>query len=440
MSEVKHMKAAIAAARKSVPEDDGRIHPKVGVTIVTVRGDVVTSFRGELGNGDHAEYTALEKKLQSETLTGAVVYTTLEPCTSRNHPKVPCADRLIDRKVERVFVGMLDPNPIISGKGVQRLREANIDVAMFPKDLAAQVEELNRDFIRDQKRQGELPEVSPARLRESQGYALDTWYTNLNRTFWNQNYHREPSSIFAHLVEVVGGLSALASNKRKPGVDPTTNIAKALAWWLTLCGKLGIRSVEEMLWDKFPNVCPYCQKSPHEQDHCSHAKAKGGGPPWDVLEQLGSNGERPSRLRDWQRMFSRIYPVGQTESYGPSFARLTEELGELSEAIRVFRAEPGYVLSEAADVFAWLMHIQNITDTNNNVTPNERGSALEKLVAESYPDGCVECGKKVCACPAILPKTIGRIAHEVPPGRSHFGKDGRFMSPDKASKFFQENM
>jgi NTP pyrophosphatase (non-canonical NTP hydrolase) len=340
--------------------------------------------------------------------------------------------------VGKVVIGMLDPNVVISGKGVTRLRESNIEIAMFPKPLAAEIEALNRDFIREQKRQGDLPEINPARIQQIRTRSLDECYSSVNKTFWNQNYHRDASAIFTHLVEVVGGLSALASNKRRPGVDPTTHIGKALAWWLTLCGKLGIKSVEKMLWDKFPNVCPYCQRSPHDQDICSQAKAKGTGLPWELLVTLGSKGEPPKRLRDWQRMFSRIYPPSQTGEYGPAFARLTEELGELAEAVRVFRIEPGYVLSEASDVFAWLMQIQNISDTRRNVTPDQRGNALEELVASSYPGGCVECERLVCACPAILPKTIGRIAHEVPPGRSTYGPEGRFMSPEIAGKIFWE--
>jgi len=256
--------------------------------------------------------------------------------------------------------------------------------------------------------------------------------------FWNQNFQRDPSAIFSHLVEVIGGLSALASGKRKAGANPETYIVKALAWWLALCGKLGVKSVENLLWDKFPGVCPYCQESRHNADVCTERKAAAGGPPWAQLATLGAKNHRPERLKQWQLMFSTIYPAQQTEEYGPSFARLSEELGELAEAVRVFRAEPGYLLSEAADVFAWLMHIQNIVESRSGVLIAKRGDALEIAFSKAYPDCCTACGKRQCACPPILPSTIGRIAHEVPSGRGSFGDEGRFMPPDRASKFFQD--
>jgi len=145
---------AINEARKSVGEDD-RPHPKVGAVVVKDGKVLASAHRGEQVKGEHAEYTALEKKLPDEQVVGATVYTTLEPCTSRNHPKVPCAKRLIERKVKRVVIGMLDPNPAICGKGQRLLREHNIETAFFEPDLMAVLEELNRDFTRAQTQAGD---------------------------------------------------------------------------------------------------------------------------------------------------------------------------------------------------------------------------------------------------------------------------------------------
>jgi pyrimidine deaminase RibD-like protein len=147
----KFMERAVEAARKSASEDD-RVHPNVGVVVVKNGKELATAHRGEMAPGDHAEFTALEKKLLGDVVAGATVYTTLEPCTTRKHPKWPCADRLIERRVKRVVIGMLDPNPEIRGKGYQRLRNANIGVDLFDDDLKAEIEEMNREFTRHHDR------------------------------------------------------------------------------------------------------------------------------------------------------------------------------------------------------------------------------------------------------------------------------------------------
>jgi pyrimidine deaminase RibD-like protein len=152
---------AIEEARKSVAED-GRPHPMVGAVVVKDGKVLSTAHRGELP-GNHAEYVALEKKLSDEAVAGATVYTTLEPCTTRNHRKVPCALRLIERRVARVVMGMLDPDVRITGRGQRELRKAGIATDFFPSDLMAEVEDLNRDFTRFCE-QNVRTEVGPANM------------------------------------------------------------------------------------------------------------------------------------------------------------------------------------------------------------------------------------------------------------------------------------
>ena len=204
----KFAQLAIDEARKSVAEDD-RPHPKVGVVVVKDGRVLATAYRGEV-LGCHGEYIALEKKLRDVPLSEATVYTTLEPCSRRNPPKIPCAERLVDRKIGRVVLGILDPDERVHGRGQMRLRKANIATDFFPSDLMAQIEELNRDFIRDRESAVLPTTVSPLEI------IFDS--SNPARRFWsmesvtNEKGEVLPGSVLQYRVEIRNDSSKTVKN------------------------------------------------------------------------------------------------------------------------------------------------------------------------------------------------------------------------------------
>lgn len=104
-------------------------NPRVGCIIVrdeTVVGQGATQQVG----GPHAEVVALrDAQAKGQVVSGSTVYVTLEPCSHHGRTP-PCVDALIAAAPERVVIAMCDPNPLVGGKGVERLRAAGIAVTL----------------------------------------------------------------------------------------------------------------------------------------------------------------------------------------------------------------------------------------------------------------------------------------------------------------------
>lgn len=147
------MQLSIDEMKKSVPDysrGDKKINPKVGAVLATKDGHLIgTAHRGELRDGDHAEFTLLERKKRSENLTGAVLYATLEPCApgARNHPKLSCAERIFNARISKVYIGYIDPDPTVAGEGRDFLKSKDIEVDYYPKHLQDQIYGENKQFF-----------------------------------------------------------------------------------------------------------------------------------------------------------------------------------------------------------------------------------------------------------------------------------------------------
>jgi len=117
-------------------------NPLVGSVIVAAAGDVVGEGTYIKDDITHAEIIALERA--GERAHGGTAYVSLEP--HDHHGKTPpCTEALITAGIKRVVCPIEDPNPLVSGKGFQRLREAGIEVSVGL--LADEAAKLNEKFI-----------------------------------------------------------------------------------------------------------------------------------------------------------------------------------------------------------------------------------------------------------------------------------------------------
>ncbi|MEN9862290.1 MAG: hypothetical protein RLZZ601_54 [Pseudomonadota bacterium] len=119
-------------------------NPRVGCVIVK-DGDVIGRGHTQRVGGPHAEVQALaDVKSKGLDPAGSTIYVTLEPCNHTGRTP-PCVDALIAAKPAMVIVAMSDPNPLVGGKGLERLKAAGIDVRCGLLESEAQA--LNRGFI-----------------------------------------------------------------------------------------------------------------------------------------------------------------------------------------------------------------------------------------------------------------------------------------------------
>lgn len=140
--DTRFMRKALALARQAqwiCPPN-----PAVGCVIVLNDGQVVGAHTQATGQA-HAEAQALQiLAARGLTARGATVYVTLEPCAHHGRTP-PCADALVQAGVARVVVAIQDPNPLVAGRGIERLRAAGIPVELGL--LAEEAREVNLGFF-----------------------------------------------------------------------------------------------------------------------------------------------------------------------------------------------------------------------------------------------------------------------------------------------------
>lgn len=121
-------------------------NPMVGCVLVSPEGEVVGEGWHPFAGGPHAEAAALAAA--GDAARGATAYVTLEPCDHHGRTP-PCTEALIEAGVAEVVIAHLDPDPRVSGRGVERLEAAGVRVSVGT--LAAEAEALNEAYLTAQR-------------------------------------------------------------------------------------------------------------------------------------------------------------------------------------------------------------------------------------------------------------------------------------------------
>lgn len=214
-------------------------NPMVGAVLVENEKILAEGYHKEFG-GPHAEVNCLNQIPETQDLSGCTLYVNLEPCS--HHGKTPpCSDLIIKRGVGSVVVGSVDPNPMVAGKGIQKLQKAGI--AVTSGILEEECHHLNRRFFffHSHKR----PFITLKWAETADGFiGLTSDSTTNERKITGKASQMEVHKLRAtHMSILIGAKTALADdplldNRLFPGkspikliIAPETTIPEDLKLW-----------------------------------------------------------------------------------------------------------------------------------------------------------------------------------------------------------------
>ncbi len=141
MEDIFYMKKALSLAKKG----KGKVEPNPMVGVVIVKnGKIIGEGWHQKYGFAHAEVNAINNA--TESLGNSTMYVNLEPC-SHFGKTPPCADLIIQKKIKRVVIGMVDPNEKVKGQGIAKLKKAGIEVVCGVLEKEAQ--KLNEVFLKN---------------------------------------------------------------------------------------------------------------------------------------------------------------------------------------------------------------------------------------------------------------------------------------------------
>lgn len=140
MTDESYIQLAIEIAKKGY----GNVSPNPLVGCIIIKdGKIIGAGYHEKYGKNHAEVNAIESS--NEVVEGSTIYVNLEPCSHFGQTP-PCVDKIIEKKIKRVVIGTLDMNPLVSGRGIKKLKAAGVEVKVGV--LEKECTELNKFFFK----------------------------------------------------------------------------------------------------------------------------------------------------------------------------------------------------------------------------------------------------------------------------------------------------
>lgn len=257
-------------------------NPRVGC-VLTRDGVVVgEGWHVRAGEG-HAEVNALGQA--GEQARGATAYVTLEPC-SHFGKTPPCADALVNAGVSRVVVAMQDPNPQVAGQGLQRLRDAGIEVVSGV--LEGEAQQLNPGFIK--RMQQGLPWVRLKLAMSLDGRTAmasgeSQWITGPQARADVQRLRARSGAVISGADSVLLDDSALTVRAAELGLDPeqAQMVAAQQPLRVLIDGRLRVPLTQRLFREPGP-VLVVCNASQQRQLEYQASQA-------ELLALPGDNGQ-----------------------------------------------------------------------------------------------------------------------------------------------------
>lgn len=193
------MKRAIELARKGT----GFVspNPRVGAVVVNSGQIISEGFHAKFG-GPHAEVVALSD-IDHHISEGSTLYVNLEPCSHKGKTP-PCTDMIIRSGVKHVVIGTVDPNPMVAGQGIQRLKEAGIETSVgVLEPECIKVNESFFKFIQEKKPfyTLKIAQTLDGKIATAQGHSK--WITGDSSRRWVHQLRLENDAVLVGVNTVI---------------------------------------------------------------------------------------------------------------------------------------------------------------------------------------------------------------------------------------------